>query len=688
MKRILSLMAAFAAFASISSCTQDAIPETDGTHYVVINTGEANLTKTVISPSGAGYEVAWQEGDMIDLFEIVPTLKNYVQRYQSEPLAASDINPDGSASFRVALLDERAGEPAYQYVAIAPGTAKGLGYCYVDKETSSPVISIDFNSVQMPREGSFDPAADVMVSKIISSSSQLAGDASMEFSRVGAILRLTLKGLNSYAGWGIQSLVFSTGESYGIGGSAVYNAADEQVEYTYGKNLTMCPNVAVKEDGTAEIWIRAFAGTITDWFSVTLDLANDKKECASIYKKVDLASEGKTLVIAEGSYKPFSVIAPWSAVPQMSLNAEYGFVATSDPGSFDITVNTNLTMDDITFSCDNPSVTFNKSDIVSGTGTVTVNYPVGSYDSATAYTIVAQGPDGLYWDYDFTQPQRVFTYGTLADNFTMYRPNIANNTYLSSIDCNFVPSLTSEAWITLSYDNAQKRLNIDFAANAGATDRSAVVTMSDPYYPEQAFSLNTRQFRTEAGGKYYVLAYGLHDKYYLLGEYDYRRQQFSSVEVTLDGNGKIVETSELTSGRVLTITKTANGYTIQKYLGTEEIGEGYEGDHYLQAGSIGGFSNLEYRKLPVTKVLGAECYWGINWRNQYSNTYFTDIYNEHTGSDSEYGSLLCMEPNADPCYFGFVETGYTAATWSETHRWDPYAHMYWTGLRTVLYPAE
>ena len=728
MKRYLYLVAAALVAAALPGCTLEEQIDMEGTHTVVINTGEAGLTRTSISPSGSGYSVDWQEGDMINLIEIVPSLKEQVRIYKSAPLAASDINPDGTANFVVSLDNARSGQPAYQYIAQYPGASKEMPSCnYLDWSSSSdkmyaawanewgysgsyvdPHASLQLYmpSFQSPTASSFDPAADLMVSKAVLTSLQLAGDASMQFSRVGTIVKMTLRDLDEFAGYNVMFLDMQFEKSYGPVGRLMYDPSLEKVKYLDSENrIGISPEYGsvVKADGTLDVWFRAFPGTITDSFSVTVTLDDGKKNVKELYRSVDLAKMGRTLSFAEGSLTSFSVGQPWGDAPQppyLFIPTPYpGIVATSDPGSFSLDVETNQDMNDVTFSCDVPGVTFDKGPLAEGISIVTVNYPASGYENDVTYHLSAAGPNGYTWSYEFTQPKRVFSFSAPGDGFVIRRTNYAGTTTVSNIQCNFTPSLTATAsWVTPEYVVADSQLDIKMSENTSSSDRTASVTMSDPLNPEHTITYDLEQFRTEPGGEYYIIGFDGPNAY-LMGDYSttgyYHNSHFHAIPVTFDSEGKIVEVSELTADRKVTITKTAQGYTVGRNFTAAELGPEDAGFYYFRGGKLKNeFDNMGYRNIPISKTLDdVRYYWNISWYRNISKL-FTDIYTENAGAinnegvlDPETGSILFMKTNTGDTAFGFDTTA-KKSVWCDADTWNPFVHSHWTAYKIVLYKAE
>ena len=179
-----------------------------------------------------------------------------------------------------------------------------------------------------------------MVSKVIKSDSQIKDFANLQFARIGSILKISLTGLTDYVGQQISSARFLFGDSFGGNLNCDYDTFLERYRFYKGFNeINLTPqSVTVDESGCADLWIRCYAGEITDWFSLYItigDAIQGKGEAVTLARYVDLASLSRTIVILEGKMARFSVgswgVADVEGVNNISykVNPEMnGFTAT------------------------------------------------------------------------------------------------------------------------------------------------------------------------------------------------------------------------------------------------------------------------------------------------------------------------------------------------------------------------
>ena len=324
------------ASAVICSCQKDNFTSPDNirqTHTVTLNAFDPETKTSIIAVPG-GYASSWNEGDYITLFE---NCGEDIPEYQSEPLKASDI-VDGKASFTVELDTDEESENSYEYIA----TYGAYPYAYYQYWENSEdfeyeywayqfdyngeyldphmMMEMYFNEYQCPTATTFDPECDIMVSKSINTTGQLKDAVSLKFARLGTIVKITLTDLDEYIGKPVNEAIFSVGESFSKSVNIKYDPKLERYAHmemimpesdetpVENVNFYIRPQeTLVKEDGTADIWIRTYAGELTDEFSIDLYIDDEEDGEVIVRRKVDLVAEGKTIEFNEGGMTVFSV---------------------------------------------------------------------------------------------------------------------------------------------------------------------------------------------------------------------------------------------------------------------------------------------------------------------------------------------------------------------------------------------
>lgn len=291
----------------------------NGSRTVVFTT-EMFESKTSISGNKTdGYKSDWSVGDRIDVFENGKV-------YTSEPLEASDID-NGIAHFTV-NFDEVESASAYRYIAVYPshyyeeGGDDGPILCsfetkandwsfnddYYFDEEEGYYFSLYMPSEQRPTAVSFDPNADLLISKEIIRENPVSEVESFQFARIGSMMKITLKGLDDYAGSKVENVLIEWDYYTLLHGWASYSSETEAYEFDGNSQYTnLIPDdTYIREDGTVDLWTRSFTGKEDTSMEIKLLLENDGK-LTRFARFVDLESTGKKLEFKEGHLAEFSV---------------------------------------------------------------------------------------------------------------------------------------------------------------------------------------------------------------------------------------------------------------------------------------------------------------------------------------------------------------------------------------------
>lgn len=328
-RKLYFALAAFSVM-SMAGCQNEKIEQPEEgkrTHRLIVEAYPDSDTKTSVTAVAGGYQVSWDVEDQITLHECAPEAGeddyDAIRTYDSEKLTSDDIL-DNKAGFVFEEIEDRTASQ-YSYVATySGGYAKYSdwgSYDYLYEEWASAfdytgerldphmVIEMQFNGEQTPGPDTFDPNADLMVSNMIVSSEQLSGEASFRFARLGTIVKMTLTGLNAYAGKPLGEIEFSFGESFQLPGMIMYDPVLNKYVPGGGEGMWVLPsirfdgsNITIKEDGTADVWFRILSGEVTDWFRVDICIEED-----NLAQFVDLTKHRRTLIFEEGGMTTFSV---------------------------------------------------------------------------------------------------------------------------------------------------------------------------------------------------------------------------------------------------------------------------------------------------------------------------------------------------------------------------------------------
>ena len=366
----LTLMLIATSVMSITGCQNEKIEQPEEgkrTHRLIVNAYPVSDTKTSVTAVSGGYQVSWEVGDQITLHECAPEAGeddyDAICTYDSEKLTSDGIL-DNKAGFVFSDIEDRTASQ-FSYIATYGNSYAEYfdwseeDYLYetwaetfdYSGEPLDPhmVINMNFPTEQAPLEESFDPYADLMVSDMHVMGGQMTGEASFRFARLGTIVKMTLVGLDDYAGCTANEMLFAVGESFNIPGRIIYDpvlhkyvpAMDEEARSDEGSGMPselriIGENIMINEDGTADVWLRLPSGELTDWFRLDIVLS-DGTDDYDLARFVDLAKLGKTLVFKEGGMTTFSVggfavadVVPVGDISWTITDAMDGFTATWD----------------------------------------------------------------------------------------------------------------------------------------------------------------------------------------------------------------------------------------------------------------------------------------------------------------------------------------------------------------------
>ena len=312
-------------------------PNNGQRHRLVVNAVAETDTKVSIEAlSGSGsYKISWDAGDCINLVESFYDKEGYwsYEYYYSSALTEADIQ-DNKAAFSFEM-NNNSEATDFTYVAAYPDSNPMFGewesqedftytewadYFSYTGEYMEPhlLAGLQFMETQCPTADSYDTYSDLLISKAIKSSQQISGEVSFSMARLGAIVKITLSGLQEYKGQTVTDAYFNIGESYGAYFGLLYDTVLQK--YVFDKDSEIsCPvtyveampdGLVVKEDGTADLWLRMPAGVISDYFSIYMTLKeedDEEDEGVLLAKYVDLDKSRRIIEFVDGKMTTFTV---------------------------------------------------------------------------------------------------------------------------------------------------------------------------------------------------------------------------------------------------------------------------------------------------------------------------------------------------------------------------------------------
>ncbi|MBO4536649.1 MAG: hypothetical protein J5702_05525 [Bacteroidales bacterium] len=310
MKKFVYLLAALTV---IAACNQDIeTPEVESNaKTVTVKAGKAG-TKTAITQDGDNFLFTWTAGDKLAVIEAIPSLaqliesdpeENYpyaAELYYTEALTADTDN----AVFTLDLKERDYLSGQLQYVAIYPAScAIDIAGDYWDWDKDRMIVFIDFPRYQKPTASSFDPNADVLVSKLVTCP-QRPDELSFQFARVGTIVKMVLTGLPEGAAITSGSVELGIEAGYYM----EYDPVDQTIRGTDGTDgisFSYETPLEVGPDRSVTIWLRCMSG-VSDQIELYL-YGTANSQSTEWHRKVRLYAQGKSLEFKESGLTTFSL---------------------------------------------------------------------------------------------------------------------------------------------------------------------------------------------------------------------------------------------------------------------------------------------------------------------------------------------------------------------------------------------
>ena len=337
MRKSLWLAAALLGALAAAGCQSEMMePEQiSGTKTLKV-IAESDETRTYISPDENGkYKTYWSQDNEVVLVEMVNDVPSgdshdFLRPYEPVSKSMDETGRTAIFNYELAAWQNLPESPVFRYMGVYPADAivdfvragdvdaDQWGLFWGEEFTSNDVMIMgEIPAEQSPSSDSFDPACDVLVSKVIEKEEQ-PDELRFSFARIGSIAKITLKGLPP--GYYVTSGTFAHGESWQGTGDFVYNTQLERmlplyefVAELYGDQyeaepITFKPQgVQVNAAGEAVIWLRTLSGKLTDWFSIDVALSPDgvTPSYRKVSKRVELGN--KSITFREGAITAFSV---------------------------------------------------------------------------------------------------------------------------------------------------------------------------------------------------------------------------------------------------------------------------------------------------------------------------------------------------------------------------------------------
>lgn len=250
---------------------------------VVTFVADAETTRTSVDTSRDDAPLfSWDDNETFAVLE------------QTDALAvASNVayeNVDGKAHISAAFAANE-GKESYQYVTVYPAS----GYVSAD-DISSATLALP--AKQTMAETSYDPDADLMVSKVVATDAQPTTAQQVQFTRVAAVVKMTLKNFGKELGDEVEQVIF-TADGKSLAGTITANL-NAPHKFTVNEGIS---SVSVATTSASDVYFTVLPTTLEAGDSYTITIITNKK----IYLKQGTIPEDKSLTFEAGMVNRFGV---------------------------------------------------------------------------------------------------------------------------------------------------------------------------------------------------------------------------------------------------------------------------------------------------------------------------------------------------------------------------------------------
>lgn len=224
---------------------------------------------------------------------------------------------DGKANI-TATFAKNEGKESYQYVTVYPAAG------YVSAESIN-AATLKLPANQTMASESYDPNADLMVSKVVTATAQPTEAQQVQFTRLAAVVKMTLKNFNLEAGDEVEKVVFMADGKALAGTITADLNAPHEFEVADGVS-----SVSVTTNASDAIYFNVLPTTLEAGDTYTIVVVTNKK----LYVKEGTIPEGKALTLEAGMVNRFGVnmmgVAPsekWTLVRDAST-LKHGDIVT------------------------------------------------------------------------------------------------------------------------------------------------------------------------------------------------------------------------------------------------------------------------------------------------------------------------------------------------------------------------
>ena len=253
--------------------------------HIMTISAEFDSTRTYISDESNGI-IKWSDDDQLKVIE------NSTSYSTTSSISVDD---EGKAQFTVAFAVNNSAS-SYTYNAIFPASA-----VIEDAKINTEKVKVSVIDEQGPTETSFDPQADILVSKQIEFDSQ-PNELNMQFKRLVSIGKLTLE--NIPADRKIHQVIFIAGDEDILAGRNYVNATTgEVIRYGYNNSTNTITLNYSEPIATRDVYFTCNPFEMEEGEMFTVVAVCD----GTTYTREVIIPDGRSLVFTEGNMSTFSV---------------------------------------------------------------------------------------------------------------------------------------------------------------------------------------------------------------------------------------------------------------------------------------------------------------------------------------------------------------------------------------------
>ena len=288
-KSFILVAAAAMGFTACQKEIQEEVPVNKGTVQVTFVSGSPETKTSVDTSDDETPLFSWDESETFAVLE---------QQNSSTPTKAGSVEyekVDGKAKITATFGAGSyvKGATMYQYVTIYPASG------YVGAE-SLAAATLSLPAEQTMATGSYDPAADLMVSTTLKTTGPPTGAQMVSFTRMAAVVKMTLKNFTLESGDEVEQVIF-TAAGKSLAGKVSTNLSDPH-KFTVAEGAGV-DNITVNTTSSTDVYFTVLPTTLEAGDAYTVTVITNKK----LYVKQGTIPEGNALDFQKGMVNRFGV---------------------------------------------------------------------------------------------------------------------------------------------------------------------------------------------------------------------------------------------------------------------------------------------------------------------------------------------------------------------------------------------